>query len=144
MKTGFEINFVVKNVHEALALYTQIFEVNVIEKTNFQLGSNEVVFSIYGQRIHLLDENPEFGLKTPNEPMTGLWFNVIVPEIKTTFQAALGVGCEAIMPITDMPKMGVSNAVFRDPFGYQWMLHQVHKVLSFEEREQIFKEMGVN
>ena len=27
----------------------------------------------------------------------------------------------------------ISNAIFTDPFNYQWMLHQVHKAVSHEE-----------
>ena len=34
----------------------------------------------------------------------------------------------------------VSNAMFLDAFGYQWMLHQMHKVVSFEERKQLWED----
>jgi len=30
--------------------------------------------------------------------------------------------------------------VFVDPFGYMWMLHQVHREVSFEERCRIIEE----
>jgi hypothetical protein len=39
-----------------------------------------------------------------------------------------------------MAAYGVSNAIFRDPFGYIWMLHQVHKEVSFEERKQLWED----
>ena len=34
----------------------------------------------------------------------------------------------------------VSNSIFVDSFGYMWMLHQIHKNLSFEERIEIIEE----
>ncbi len=27
-----------------------------------------------------------------------------------------------------------------DTFGYQWMLHQIHKEVSFEERQAMFEQ----
>lgn len=36
--------------------------------------------------------------------------------------------------------MGVSNAMFKDPFGYMWLLHQMHSVVSHEERVRILEE----
>ena len=34
-----------------------------------------------------------------------------------------------------MMDFGVTNSMFRDPFGYLWMLHQVHREVSFEEKQ---------
>jgi PhnB protein len=34
----------------------------------------------------------------------------------------------------------VSNAIFVDPFGYNWLLHQLHRGVSFEEREALWKQ----
>ncbi|MGV8082853.1 MAG: hypothetical protein AB2L09_04350 [Coriobacteriia bacterium] len=42
--------------------------------------------------------------------------------------------------LNEMPEMGASNAVLSDPFGYVWMLHQLHRVVSFEERTKIWDE----
>lgn len=39
-----------------------------------------------------------------------------------------------------MPDYGVSNASFNDPYGYHWMLHQIHKVVSHEERIKLWEE----
>lgn len=138
---GVEIDFVVKDCLETLALYEKIFEVERIEVTSFPKGQNEAVFSIYGTRFHLLDENPEFQLIAPKPgDSTSLWFNVLVPDIKKVHEAAMNAGCTQIQNVTDMMDFGVSNSVFTDPFGYMWMLHQIHRVVSFEERVQMFEE----
>lgn len=89
----------------------------------------------------MLDENPEYGLVAPttDKPNT-IWFNILVPDIKETYKRALDNGCTEVQGITEMEDFGVSNAIFVDPFGYMWMLHQVHREVSFEERIKIFKE----
>ncbi|HHT73589.1 MAG TPA: VOC family protein [Firmicutes bacterium] len=138
---GVEIDMVVKDSLAALALYEKIFEVERIEVTDFPQGQNEAVFSIYGVRFHLLDENPEFQLMAPGEEgIRSVWFNVLVPDIKETFAKAMDAGCLEVQPITEMPEYGVSHASFFDPFGYHWMVHQVHKVVSFEERVKLWEE----
>lgn len=43
-------------------------------------------------------------------------------------------GCTEVQTVTLMEEMGVSNAMFSDSFGYLWMLHQVHREVSPEER----------
>lgn len=140
MATGVEIDFVVKDSLKALEIYESIFELEVTEKTNFKPGNNEVVFSIYGTNFHMLDENPEYGLNAPKEANGSIWFNVIVPDIEKTHDKAIKAGCSEIQGVTRMDEMGVSNSIFTDPFGYMWMVHQVHREVSFEEREEIFKK----
>ena len=61
-----------------------------------------------------------------------MWFNVLVPDIKETFAKAMDAGCLEVQPITEMPEYGVSHASFFDPL-VPLMVHQVHKVVSFEE-----------
>jgi PhnB protein len=39
-----------------------------------------------------------------------------------------------------MPEFGISGATFIDPFGYVWMVHQVHREISYEERIRILEE----
>ncbi len=133
--TGVEIDFVVKDSLAALRLYESIFEVERIEVSGFPVGSNEAVFSIYGVRMHLLDENPDFHLVAPGpEGQGSMWLNVLVPDIRATFDKAMAAGCTELHQVTEMAEMGVSNAIFRDPYGYVWMLHQMHRVVSHEER----------
>lgn len=139
--TGVEIDFIVEDSLKALELYEQIFDVERIEATEFPKGENEVIFSIYGTHFHMLDENPQFGLKAPtaDEPNT-IWFNVTVPDIEETYSKAIDAGCTEVQKVTELPDFGVSNAIFSDSFGYVWMLHQVHKEVSFAERVKMWEE----
>lgn len=145
MVVGVEIDMVVKDSLKALELYENIFEIERLEVTNFPRGENEVVFTLYGVRFHMLDENPEFQLvaPTPDDPKT-IWFNVVVPDIKATYAKAMDSGCSEVQPVTELPEYGVTNAIFMDPFGYLWMLHQVNKEVSFEERVQLWEEKRKN
>lgn len=139
---GMEIDMIVTDSLKALELYESIFEkIERIEVTDFPKGQNEAVFSMYGTRIHLLDENPEFGMVAPKpgDPKP-IWFNVLVPNIKETFAKALKAECTEVQPITEMPEFGISNALFSDSFGYLWMLHQVHKEVSFEDRMRLMED----
>ena len=36
--------------------------------------------------------------------------------------------------------MGAANAMFADAFGYVWMLHQIYREVSFEERCKAMEE----
>lgn len=73
---------VVPDSLEALALYEKIFDLKRVEVSDFPKGENEAVFTLYGVRFHLLDENPNFELFAPkkDEPKT-IWFNLLVPDI---------------------------------------------------------------
>lgn len=137
-----EVNMVVSDSLKALELYEKIFEgIERIEVTDLERGQNEVVFNLYGMRIHLLDENTEFQLLGPGpDHRHTMWFNVIVPDIKQTYKRAIAAGCKEIQPVTEMAEYGISNALFADPFGYQWLIHQIHKQLSFEERMRLWEE----
>ncbi|MFC5713648.1 VOC family protein [Thalassorhabdus alkalitolerans] len=138
---GVEINMVVKDSLKALELYESIFDVKRVEVSNFPRGENEAVFILYDVQFHMLDENPEFHLiaPTPDDPKTS-WVNVTVPDIKETYAKAMDLGCTEVQPVTEVSGYGVSNAIFMDTFGYIWMLHQVHKEVSHEERLRLWEE----
>lgn len=141
MITGVEFDFVVPDSLEALALYEQIFEIEREEVTNFSRGSNEAIFTLYGTRFHLLDENPKFHLVAPQAPMQSSWVNVHVPDIKQTFAKAMELGCTEIQGVTEIAELGISNAVFADPYGYVWMLHEMQREITKEELEEYWKKM---
>ena len=141
MITGVEIDFVVKDSKVALEQYSSIFEVVIVEATDFKLGNNEAVFTIYGTRFHMLDENPKYQLFAPKEDSNqSFWFNIVVPNIQVVFDKAVATGATIIQPITKMEKMDISNAMFLDSFGYVWMLHEIHQEVSFEDRVEILSE----
>jgi PhnB protein len=138
---GVEIDMIVTDSLKALELYEKIFEIERVEVTDFAQGENEVIFSLYGVRFHMLDENPQFEMIAPKsgDPKP-IWFNIMVPDIKKTYEKAMSEGCAEVQPVTEMPDYGVSNAMFSDTFGYLWMLHQVYKEVSFEERTRLWEE----
>lgn len=138
-----EIDFVVSDSLAALKLYEELFDVERIEVSNLPKGQNEVVFSIDDTCFHMLDENKEFHLYAPKEgdPVT-MWMNVIVEDIEETYEKAIEAGCIEIQPVVVLSGYGVSNASFMDPFGYHWMLHQVHEVVSHEERLKLWQNDG--
>ncbi|WP_223702215.1 VOC family protein [Sutcliffiella deserti] len=138
---GVELNMVVKDSLKALELYENIFDIKRMEVSNFPRGENEVVFTLYDVHLHMLDENPKFHLiaPSPDDPKTS-WVNVTVPDILETYTKAMDLGCTEVQPVTEMADYGVSNAIFMDPFGYVWMLHQVHKKVSHEERIRLWEE----
>jgi len=74
-----------------------------------------------------------------------LWINILVPDIAVTYKRAMEAGCTEIQPLSELPDFGVINALFTDPFGYIWMLHQIVREVSFEERTRILEEkMKIN
>jgi len=145
MLVGVEIDMVVTDSLKALTLYEQLFDIERVEVSDFPQGENEVIFSLYGVRFHMLDENPEFHLIAPNlDDLRTIWFNILVPTIKETYEKAMSLGCTEVLPITEIPDYGVSNAIFVDPYGYQWLLHQIHKEVSYEERTRLWEEKRNN
>ncbi|MGI5911035.1 MAG: VOC family protein [Syntrophomonadaceae bacterium] len=141
---GIEIDMVVSDSLEALSLYEKIFNAERVEVTAYKKGRNEAVFNMYGIRFHMLDENPDFMLVAPKptDPIS-MWCNIMVPDIREIFSKALDAGCTEIQPITELNEFGVINAIFTDPFGYMWMLHQIVREVSFEERCRLMeKKMG--
>ncbi|HXK62037.1 MAG TPA: hypothetical protein PLP42_19300 [Acidobacteriota bacterium] len=69
-----------------------------------------------------------------------MWFDVMVPDIRDTFARALAAGCREVQPVTEMAEHGVTNASFMDPFGYHWLLNQVHRNVSFDERVKLWEK----
>ena len=136
---GIEIDFVVKDSLAALRQSEAIFDVERVEVTDLDVGLNEVVFMLHGTRFHMLDENEDFQLFAPVVPQS-IWFNVIVPDIAEVHAKALAQHCTQIQAVTELSDFGVSNSMFVDSFGYQWMLHQIHRELSFEERMALWKK----
>lgn len=138
-----EVDMVVKDALAAVDFYEKIFTVEVIEKTDLKKGGNEAVLMIENVRFHLLDENPEYQLFAPQAGTSGsTWFNVIIDLAQEALDQAVANGATVMQELTDMPAMGAKMAMFQDPFGYTWMVHEVYREVSSEEREQHFKDEG--
>jgi len=141
MKTYVEINMIVKDSLDAFKLYEKVFKAEKIEATSYEKGLNEVVFSIFHTRFHLLDENKEYGLYAPTKDKTNtMWCNLLVEDIESIFNKSKKEGFYIIQPLTELEKFGIINAIITDPFDYQWMLHQTVKEVSFKERCKILEE----
>jgi uncharacterized glyoxalase superfamily protein PhnB len=139
--TGVEIDFCVRDVLKAFELYEKVFGAEAVEKTAFDRGMNECVFTIFGSRFHMLDESPENGLNAPKEGgSSSIWFNILVESIKPVYDKALELGFVVIMPLQNLSDYGVQNAMVQDPFGMVWMLHQIDRIVTFEERVKLAEE----
>ena len=140
---GLEIDMVVTDSLAAFVLYKTVFDAQEIEITSLPKGLNEVVYTMFNTRFHLLDENTEYGLHAPKEEQTqSMWCNLVIEDIVQTVQKAEETGFHIIQPVTHVEDYGVMNAIIADPFGYVWMLHQIVKELSFKERNRIMKNMS--
>lgn len=139
--TGVEIDLVVTDSLAALKFYDAVFGVETVEVTNYERGLNEAVFTLYGTRFHLLDENPQYQLMAPKAgDGKPFWINVLVEDIHATLKAAKKEAVTMIQEIIEMPEMGGSNAMFLDPFGHLWLVHEIRTVKSFEERTAYLEE----
>ncbi len=137
---GVEFDLVVSDSLAALEQYESVFEVERLEVTDFDPGQNEAVFTMYGGRFHLLDANPEFQLFAPQPgQVASVWANLLVDDIHQVYDKAMDAGWAALQPVTELADFGVSNAVVADTFGHSWMLHQIHRVVSFEDRMKLYE-----
>lgn len=131
---GVEIDMVVSDSLKALELYEKLFDVEVVEISDFPKGENEVVISMYGVHFHMMDANDTFELFAPAaDGKKHTWFKVFVEDIKGTYKKALEAGCTEVQGVTELPDFGLSSAIFIDPYGYQWMLQQVPRESADDE-----------
>ncbi len=138
---GVEFDMVVEDSLAALKLYQEVFGVECVEATALQKGENEVVFTLYGARFHMLDQNQQFHLKAPAKGAAlPFWFNVMVEDIEAVYAKAVGCGFMELQPLTQMMEYGVSTGSLLDPYGYQWMITQLHKVKSLDERLEAYEK----
>jgi PhnB protein len=140
---GVEIDMVVQDSLAAFALYKRVFGAEEIEITSCPKGQNEAVFTMFDTRFHLLDENHEYGLyaRAEDKPQS-MWCNLVIEDIVKTFQNAKEAEFRVIQPVTHLEDFGLMNAIIADPFGYVWMLHQIIKEVSFEERIRLMEDMN--
>ncbi|MDR0722341.1 MAG: hypothetical protein LBF75_06045 [Treponema sp.] len=85
---------------------------------------NEVVFTIFESRFHMLDESSENGLNAPKEayPVT-IWFNILVEAVQPVFDKAMKRGFSTVFPITYEPVHNIERFMVKDPFGMVWLVH---------------------
>jgi PhnB protein len=131
-----EIDMVVPKALAAFALYQHVFGATVLEKS-----TDEVICMLQGTRFHLFDENPVVGWQAPSKDTSqSSWFNVITDDAEALFARGTEANFETIVPLRAEEALGVKNAVVRDPFGYSWVIEQILRKISFEERCKILAE----
>ncbi|MCL2115205.1 MAG: hypothetical protein FWH29_03170 [Methanobrevibacter sp.] len=141
MKTGVEIDMIVKDSLSAFKLYEKVFNAKIIEATSYEKGLNEVIFSMLDARFHMLDENKEYGLYAPSKDKpNSMWCNLLVEDIEDIFNKSKKEGFTIIQPLTELKEFGVINAIVSDPYGYHWMLHQIVEEVSFQKRQKIIEK----
>jgi len=78
--------------------------------------------SINGSSVMLVDENPEYGLKSPKllggSPVT---MHLIVDDVDAATEKALAAGATVVMPVADM-FWGDRYGIVEDPFGHRWSI----------------------
>lgn len=124
--TGIEIDLVVPDCKQALALYEQVFTTENAQVSSLPDETYEATFSIHGTRFRLVDENEDFQLLSPR-PGDGIpmWCTVYVPDAEVTFAKAIQAGCIEVDPVEEHRERNQLRAIFIDPFGYMWTLCQI-------------------
>jgi uncharacterized glyoxalase superfamily protein PhnB len=122
---GVELDFVVYDTLKAFETYHKVFGAEAVKKTSNDRGANEVIFTIFGTRFHMLDENPEYQLIAPKEGQAVyFWFNLYVDDIKEVYDKAEAAGFTTIMPLQEVMEHGLKTSMQKDPWGHVWQLHQ--------------------
>lgn len=79
------------------------------------------------------------GVEIDKNAPRSVWYNILVEDTEDTFYKAIDSGCTVVQELMAVPDCGVSNAIFMEPFDI-WMLHQINKEVSLEERRKIWEE----
>ena len=120
-----EINMVVSDAVEAADFYKDLFNAEIISKTDLEKSMNETRMVIGGTEIRVLDENKDVGLIAPSENTTSsMWINIYVDDINKQCKIAEDNECVIISPVTEFPDNNAINAVFKDKYGHIWILNQ--------------------
>lgn len=139
---GLSIAYVVQDIANSLETYAGIFPIEIVSQAT---DDSEAVFTLFNTRFHLFSENEADGLFAPGEGEgMPFWFNLVVPDLHAVWESAMALDCQTIQAPIHMEQMGITNAMFADQEGYVWMLHEIHEVVSFEDRVDYFEEqMGL-
>lgn len=79
------------------------------------------------------------GVEIDKNAPRSVWYNILVEDTEDTFYKAIDSGCTVVQELMAVADYGVSNAIFMEPFDI-WMLYQINKEVSLEERRKIWEE----
>jgi PhnB protein len=135
-------HIVVRNALEAMEFYAKAFGAKqtrrmVIPGTDATLHAE---MQIGSSTLMLVDEMPEFGLKSP-EALGGrhCTLHLFVEDADAAYRRALEAGCRESMPIHDA-FWGDRYGKVVDPFGYEWAIATHQQELSEAEWNERAKE----
>ncbi|HEY7628344.1 MAG TPA: VOC family protein [Ilumatobacteraceae bacterium] len=78
--------------------------------------------SINGSSVMLVDENLEWGLRSPKALNgTPVTIHLVVPDVDAWFAKAVDAGATVAMPVDDM-FWGDRYGIIQDPFGHLWAI----------------------
>lgn len=119
-----EINMVVKDAKESAELYKELFDADILSKTDLEKETNEIIMRIGGVEIRVLNENKDFGLIAPTKgTVSSMWVNLIVDDIEALIKRATELNSHIISPITKFENNAI-NAVFSDKYNHTWVINQ--------------------
>lgn len=131
------VYLVVPDSVEALAFYEKAFGT----RTQSRMASpdNKTVHAemkLGNSTIMLADENPRFGLKSPQSiGCCTASLHVYVEDVDAVFAQATAAGCQVMMPPSDM-FWGDRLCRVSDPYGHQWGIATHKEDVSEEDQKQ--------
>jgi uncharacterized glyoxalase superfamily protein PhnB len=89
--------------------------------------------SINGSSVMLVDENLEWGLRSPKALNgTPVTIHLVVPDVDAWFAKAVDAGATVAMPVDDM-FWGDRYGIIQDPFGHLWAIATPQRDLTGSE-----------
>ncbi|MEM7300124.1 MAG: VOC family protein [Pseudomonadota bacterium] len=135
----------VKNADAMIAFYEQAFgaELHYALRgpNDGKIGHAEL--SIFGRRMMLADEFPDFGALGP-ETIGGspVKLHLMVDDVDKVFAAALAAGATELRPVKDQFH-GHRGGMIADPAGHHWFIQTKTEDVSPEEMQRRWaSEMG--
>lgn len=136
-------HLVIDGASEAIDFYTKAFgaeEVARMPGPDGRLMHGSV--RICGTSVMLVDENPAWGLLSPNalggSPVT---IHLYVPDVDAFVARAVAAGATVTMPVADQ-FWGDRYGVIKDPFGHSWSIATPVREVSREEAMAAMQAMA--
>jgi len=132
------MSLVVKDARKALDFYQKAFgaEQGLHMAGPDGKGTMHAEMRIGNSTVMLTDENPQWGMKSPQtlggSPAS---LHIYTENADAMFARAVNAGCEATMPIMDA-FWGDRYGKVKDPFGHEWGIATHKEDLSEQEIEK--------
>ena len=130
----------VRDAAAAIAFYTRIFgaeELLRLTDPSGRIGHAEL--KLGPLVIMLVDEHPEYGIRSPLFGGTGTTLHLHVDDVDTLTARAREAGATVLREPEDFGH-GERQSRLRDPFGHEWLLGHELEAISPEEIKRRFEE----